>query len=475
MQPDAFTFLQSARRELEIAAADPNGRGPYLHRAAQVLGRLAFHESGLQEILAEAIAHQQALLRRLRELASTAAGSPAHGAAPLAIYEANNRQIETLLAAIAADPRMKDTSFAAQADALFRDVSQFGYDVTRSIDEAAQQCSRAWETQRAAVPVVEVTAQRLTAYLRARYPQYPALRVAEVNKLTGMNANEAFFLRIEGHPEWPQQLILRRSLPAQIQPTSITEEFAILQCLHGGPIPMARPVFCEDDHAVLGQPFIVLERVRGETLPLPSLGERGKRVYLRMAALMGRLHGLAPTLLPDFRRAVDGDALQWLHRRIDVYEREWKRGAREPVHTVTAAFHWLRQNAAQFVSPQVIVHGDLDHRNLLVEGDDIVALIDWEVAHQGHPAEDLAYAREYVEQLMPWSEFVAVYEANGGKRVSEEELRYAKVLSNLLRVTTSMIAHVAYVDGVIDNFLMGTVRTIETEAACQRLHEAIHG
>jgi hypothetical protein len=58
--------------------------------------------------------------------------------------------------------------------------------------------------------------------------------------------------------------------------------------------------------------------------------------------------------------------------------------------------------------------------------------------------------------------------------VTEEQLRYGAVLSNMLRVTTSMIAHVAYVDGVVDNFLMGSVRTIETEAACQRLHQAIH-
>jgi aminoglycoside phosphotransferase (APT) family kinase protein len=147
----------------------------------------------------------------------------------------------------------------------------------------------------------------------------------------------------------------------------------------------------------------------------------------------------------------------------------------QPDHTVTAAFYWLRRHASTFVNRQVIVHGDLDQRNILVEGEDICALIDWEVAHQGHPAEDLAYVREQVEALMSWTEFLAVYEAKGGTPVTPEQLRYGAVLSNLLRVTTSMVAHVAYVDGTIDNFLMGTVRTLETEAACQRLHTLIHG
>jgi aminoglycoside phosphotransferase (APT) family kinase protein len=474
MQPDTFTFLQSARREMALAAAQGgDARAPYLHRGAQVLERLAFHEQGLQSLLAAALPRQKALLARLRELAPGPAMELPGELTPLAAFERINTQIDTLLAEISANPRTQEAGNAARVDALFREVSQFGYDLTRSIDEAARNQSREWEARRPSAPYIDVTAQHLTAYLRARYPEHDRLRVVDVEKLIGLNANEAFFLHVEGHPTWPERMILRRSLPVQIQPTSITEEFAILERLHGGPVPVAQPIFCEQSRDVLGQPFVVLERLRGEVLPLHTMGERGKRVYLKMAALMGKLHSLDPVLLPEFRRAHDGDAHAWLRRRIDVWEHEWKRGAREPALTVTTAFHWLRRHSAGFLAPQVIVHGDLDHRNLLVDGEEVVALIDWEVAHQGHPAEDLAYAREFVQGLMPWAEFVAVYEANGGKRITEEEMRYAKVLSNMLRVTTSMIAHAAYVDGVVDNFLIGTVRTLETEAACQVLHEAI--
>ncbi|MET0988426.1 MAG: phosphotransferase family protein [Steroidobacteraceae bacterium] len=477
MQPDPFVFLQSVRRELELAADELSGkaREGYLRRAAQVVERLAFHEQGLDALLAGAVRRQESLLERLRSLSpSPNLPSSFEDATLLARYERNAREIDALLLKLGAAAQGRDDEFSSAVDALVSAVSEFAHDLTRDIAEHARTSAERWQSKRTKTNAIPVTAERLTGYLQSRYPEHPRLRVAAVEKLVGLNANEAFFIDIEGHPTWPQRLILRRSLPAQIQPTSITEEFAVVSALWGRNIPIPQPVFCEDDSKVLGQPFVAMARLSGEVQPLSRMGAHGKRIYLQLAALLGRLHSLSPTILPPFRRAQGNDALGWLHRRIDVYEQEWRRSAREPVHTVTAGFYWLRRHAAEFIDRQVIVHGDLDQRNTLVEGEEICALIDWEVTHQGHPAEDLAYVREQVEEVMPWTEFVAAYEANGGAHVTPEKLRYGAVLSNLLRVTTSMVAHVAYVDGTIDNFLMGTVRTLETEAACQRLHTLIH-
>lgn len=474
MQPDRFTFLQSARRELTLTAsalADPV-RATYLKRAASVLERLAYLEGGVNEALVAAIPRQEKLLQRFHRL-SPAPALPVQiptGTTVLETYEGNNLQLKYALETLHANERR-----TPELDALVREISQLGYDMTQSIATEAQRRSQEWEAGRPSVRLPAVTAERLTAYLRGRFPELPLLRVTDVTKLVGMNANEAFFVDIEGHPSWPARLILRRSLAAQIQPRSIAEEFDILKVLHGGPVPVPRPVFCEPEPAVLGRPFVALERLSGQVQRLTHPRDRGRRIYLKVAALLGKLHGLDSNILPKHRRADGESALEWLNRRIDNWESEWRRGAMEPVHTVSGAFYWLRRHAAEFVDQSVIVHGDLDQRNLLVDGEEIVALIDWEVSHQGHPAEDLAYLREEVESVMPWSEFLGEYKAQGGMSVTEEQLRYGTVLSNMLRVTTSMIAHVAYVDGVIDNFLMGTVRTLETEAACQRLHEAIYG
>jgi aminoglycoside phosphotransferase (APT) family kinase protein len=46
----------------------------------------------------------------------------------------------------------------------------------------------------------------------------------------------------------------------------------------------------------------------------------------------------------------------------------------------------------------VIVHGDFGPQNVLIEGDRINALVDWEFAHIGQPVEDLAWA-EWIARM----------------------------------------------------------------------------
>jgi aminoglycoside phosphotransferase (APT) family kinase protein len=49
----------------------------------------------------------------------------------------------------------------------------------------------------------------------------------------------------------------------------------------------------------------------------------------------------------------------------------------------------------------VIVHGDFGPQNVLIEGDRITALVDWEFAHIGQPVEDLAWAEWIVRMHHP--------------------------------------------------------------------------
>ncbi|HTT83788.1 MAG TPA: hypothetical protein VMF67_09935, partial [Rhizomicrobium sp.] len=53
----------------------------------------------------------------------------------------------------------------------------------------------------------------------------------------------------------------------------------------------------------------------------------------------------------------------------------------------------------------------------------------------GHPADDLAYCRPYVETIMPWGDFLAHYRKHGGPDVSEEQLRFFAVWGFLRNIT----------------------------------------
>ncbi len=52
-------------------------------------------------------------------------------------------------------------------------------------------------------------------------------------------------------------------------------------------------------------------------------------------------------------------------------------------------------------SGSVIVHGDFGPQNVLIEGGEVRALLDWEFAHVGHPVEDLAWAEWIVRMHHP--------------------------------------------------------------------------
>ena len=62
----------------------------------------------------------------------------------------------------------------------------------------------------------------------------------------------------------------------------------------------------------------------------------------------------------------------------------------EPEPELAVVIAWLRANAP--ISPlTVLVHGDFKPGNVLLEGDEVTAILDWETVHLGDPHEDLGW------------------------------------------------------------------------------------
>jgi hypothetical protein len=51
---------------------------------------------------------------------------------------------------------------------------------------------------------------------------------------------------------------------------------------------------------------------------------------------------------------------------------------------------------------------------MLIQNGKLTALLDWEFSHIGDPMEDINYCRQFVEQVVPWDDFIAMYHAAGG-------------------------------------------------------------
>jgi aminoglycoside phosphotransferase (APT) family kinase protein len=76
------------------------------------------------------------------------------------------------------------------------------------------------------------------------------------------------------------------------------------------------------------------------------------------------------------------------------------------------------------VDRESLVHNDMVFHNVLADEDGITAILDWEQAAIGHPAEDLGYCYPVVSQVIPWEAFLAAYQAAGGPPVSQREVDF---------------------------------------------------
>ena len=102
------------------------------------------------------------------------------------------------------------------------------------------------------------------------------------------------------------------------------------------------------------------------------------------------------------------------------------------------------------------------------------AILDWELAHAGDPAEDMGFicVRSWrfggdkpVGGIGTREEFLAAYEAAGGAKVDPERVRFWEVFGNLRWGIICLGQARAYLDGHSDSVELASIgrRTAETE------------
>ena len=90
----------------------------------------------------------------------------------------------------------------------------------------------------------------------------------------------------------------------------------------------------------------------------------------------------------------------------------------------------------------------MQDRWLIANNDVITAMIDWELIHVGDASEDLLYSRNWIDQVMDFDEFLAIYEANGGTTYDPARARYYSLLTNVRNVTCTIAQYRGFRDAV---------------------------
>jgi aminoglycoside phosphotransferase (APT) family kinase protein len=180
-------------------------------------------------------------------------------------------------------------------------------------------------------------------------------------------------------------LILRRDPPDLPRPVEMAREAECFRAAAATGAPVPTLLATGDGSDPIGAPYLMMERLDGETLPTRLLrDDRWATVRPRLPRELGRvlarIHSVEPAAVPSL--AYVPDRLAALRQRHDAFG--------EPRPALETAFRWLEANRPPQATP-TLVHGDFRNGNLLITPAGLRAVLDWELAHIGDPREDLGW------------------------------------------------------------------------------------
>ena len=117
---------------------------------------------------------------------------------------------------------------------------------------------------------------------------------------------------------------------------------------------------------------------------------------------------------------------------------------------IERGFRWLEENIEPCSERPSLLHGDIGLHNVLIENERVTAVLDWEVAHIGDPAEDLSWTLQCTDQYVSEERLLEMYYEAGGKPLSEYRLRYFDVFM-CIRMPISALAMAKLLEKRLDN------------------------
>lgn len=268
-----------------------------------------------------------------------------------------------------------------------------------------------------------------------------------------------------------EPLILRVDPEGGLIDTDRSVEFSVLQGLErsGLPTPIGRWL---DADGILGRPSLIMRRLPGMCdyrvlrEPARSLDERIE-LARAFCALLAEVHavdwqnlGLGAVLRDPGPEAARGELEQWA--------RILRQDRLEPWPEIEYAIAVLAERAPRSTRT-VLVHADFKPGNVLLDGDRITALLDWELAHLGDPLEDLGWVTQplragehTIEGAWEADDLVGHYKWTTGTSVDRAALSWwvahAAVKTAIMQVSGLR----AFVEGRADDPYRPTRRVLAT-------------
>jgi aminoglycoside phosphotransferase (APT) family kinase protein len=181
-----------------------------------------------------------------------------------------------------------------------------------------------------------------------------------------------------------------------------------------------------DEQGSLGQAYLLMERLDGETIPRRLLRDEAYAaarpgLARRLGEVLARIHQVNPDSVPGLPR------LDALGQVTGLYE-----AFAEPRPALEIGLRWLAGHRPA-PAADALVHGDFRTGNLMIGADGLHGVLDWELAHRGDPWQDLGWlctkawrfgSESPVGGFGARADLMAGYAAGGGTPPDEETQRW---------------------------------------------------
>jgi aminoglycoside phosphotransferase (APT) family kinase protein len=305
-----------------------------------------------------------------------------------------------------------------------------------------------------------ITRERFQRYLQDRYDD-PQLRVPAFQQLAGGFGKETYLVEVEGKALSGALVVRRDPLVVTVGNDChwVRLEYPVVRAAFERGFPAPETIWVDTNHRLLpGGDFMVMRRSPGRTGGNVFGSEQAisEELVRVLAVAMARLHTLPPcTELGELTESIHPGAWNLsLKESVERYIRGWLHVYRQQTHspspTLMSLYGWLLDHIPDASGAPVLLHGDIGFHNMIVHEGRLTALVDWEFAHVGDPAEDVGFVRN-TGGNMPWKLFMQCYREAGGPPIDAQRLHFFQVWGFVRNASASNLASGRFASGELSD------------------------
>jgi aminoglycoside phosphotransferase (APT) family kinase protein len=429
--PDAYKLLRQIRSAVNtVSQTSENPAHQFLLASADiVLNELMLRTDN--RFYLDYIARGDALVEEGNRLAGIVGGAPKSG--PLGILsgmDCVNDAVEALNAALVALIGQIDEGQSSRHKSY----------VERVCD---------WEAERYAHSLTDAgandpeeadpfTREAFQSYLEGKFPEWPNLKIKSFTGLTGGFSKRTVLFEIEDDLNGPRELILRAEQTVSLPRFSnVVEEYHLIKFAVDSGVPTPDALWLETDLSHFGYAFVVLEKAQGTNYGVTmgnSLTITEPLAHSILDALCA-MHGAQATAGDS--RIASSHLAEWAgfasvteatrHYVGNYIPRLIRDTGLTTTPELTRALKWLKHNVPEVTDPPVLIHQDFELNNILIEGEQVTAILDWESACIADPAYDILVMQRDLASVFSMDQFLEQYRLRTGRTISEYNMAYARV------------------------------------------------